>query len=99
MRPERIEALTEILFDNGITATGEQIKRIAEDFSLNIEMEHEMESYQHIGHKEECSECKRLKAQISDLEDTINIHENSVKRRRNADTVWVDKHDRSVKYE
>lgn len=52
MRLERIESLSEILNDVGIYANEEQLKYIAESFSLSIEMEHEMESYQHIEHKE-----------------------------------------------
>ena len=41
----RIECMSEILNEYGISATEEQIKQIVEDFYSHIEMEREMSSY------------------------------------------------------
>ena len=87
---ERIESMTEILSELGIVATKEQIKQIVVDFSLNIEMEGELESYQHVGYKEECSKCKQLEYSLSVLRRENEVFSDSVKRRRHASAVWIE---------
>ena len=86
----RIESMTEILDELGISATDEQVKQIVEDFSLHIEMENELSSYQHIEHKEECSKCKRLESEINELKSNIEVYRKSVMSRRNTDRVWIE---------
>lgn len=97
MKAERIECLSEILEEIGVKATDEQIKQIAEDYALHLEMESEISSYKHIGGAEKCIECERLKEQISQKENEISKYQNSVKKRRNASSVWLDGND--VRYE
>ena len=55
----------------------------------NIEMENELESYQHTGYKDKCEKCEQLKHKIEQLEKEIEIYNTSVKRRRNANSVWI----------
>lgn len=86
----RVEIMSEILSELGISATNEQIKQITENFSSHIEMENELSSYQHIGHKEECIKCKRLESEIKQLERNIDIYRKSVMKRRNTDDVWIE---------
>ena len=97
MIAERIECLTEILEEAGVKATDEQIKTIAEDFALHLEMESEMNSYQHTGGSNECDKCEQLKRQVAKKENEILKYQNSVKKRRNASSVWLDGND--VRYE
>lgn len=86
----RIEVMTEILSEAGVSATPEQIKNITEDFAYHIEMEREMDSYQHIGGKEECRQCKSLEGKIKELEKETEVFRNSVKQRRHAQRVWIE---------
>ncbi|MFW6130531.1 MAG: hypothetical protein ACOC56_05040 [Atribacterota bacterium] len=86
----RIESMTEILDELGISATNEQIKQIVEYFLLHIEMENELSSYQHIGHKEKCSKCKILELEIKELESNIEVYRKSVMSRRKTDQVWIE---------
>lgn len=89
----RIECLSEAMSDAGVKATNEQIIEIEEAFSTHIEMESEMDSYQHRGFKEECAECSRLKSKVRELESELEIYKNSVKSRRNATRVWTENGD------
>ena len=97
MDSERIECLTEIFEEAGVSATEEQIKRISEDYAFHLDMEREMSSYQHIGGSNECEECQSLHIKVKEKENEITKYQNSVKRRRNADSVWLDGED--VRYE
>ena len=90
MKAERIECLSEILEEIGVKATSEQIKQIAEDYALHLEMESEISSYQFVGGSQKCDECERLKKQVTQKEYEITKYQNSVKRRRNASDVWLD---------
>ena len=87
----RIECMSEILNEYGISATEEQIKQIVEDFYSHIEMEREMSSYQYIGQKEECSKCKIFEAEIKYLKNDIDVYRKSVMIRRKTDQVWIEK--------
>lgn len=70
---QRTEALSEILDGLGIGIPADGIADIARDFSLHLEMEQEMSSYQHLGaHKEDCKECERLKNELSCAERERN---------------------------
>lgn len=93
----RTEALADIMQEVGVTATTEQIAKIADDYALHIEMEREISHYQHIGHKEECQNCKRLESKLKETEKENVVFRNSVKQRRGASLVWVE--DNEVKYE
>jgi len=86
----RIECMSEILQEIGIQVTSEQIEKIVNDFSTHIEMESELDSYQHIGYKEECSRCKTLESKLKDCEKENEVFRNSVKQRRNTDRVWIE---------
>lgn len=89
----RIESLSEIFETLGIIATKEQIEQVVEDFSLHIEMEHEMESYQYIGYKESCSNCKRLENELATVKRERDIYHENVCRRRNTSDVWIEGND------
>lgn len=97
MKKERIEAMQTIFDDEGITATEKQIKEVAEAYDLHIEMESEMESYQHIGGKITCGDCVSLKEQLNEAKKEIDIYRNSVMRRRNTEQVWTENDE--VRYE
>lgn len=86
----RIECLSEIFEELGIVATQEQIKTIVEDFSTHIEMESELSSYQHIGHKEECSMCKNLEYELNESKRENEVFRKSVMERRKTDRVWIE---------
>ena len=89
----RVEALSEILSDESIVATKEQIEKIEDQFSAHIEMEGEMDFNQHRGFYEECHKCASLRAKIAELEQEIEIYKSSVKSRRNASSVWTENGD------
>lgn len=82
--------MSEILEELGIIVTKEQIEKIVEDFSLHIEMESELSSYQYIGRKEECSKCKNLEYKLSESERQNEVFRKSVMERRKTDRVWID---------
>jgi len=86
----RIECLSEILEEVGLTASKEQIEKIVNDFSMHLEMENELSSYQHVGYKEECSKCKILEDKLRVLEKENKVFSNSVKQRRKTDIVWIE---------
>jgi hypothetical protein len=86
----RFECLSEIFEELGIVATQEQIKKVVEDFSLHIEMEGEMESHRHFGHKEKCAECERLKDKLKSEEEKVSIYHKSVCERRKTEDVWIE---------
>lgn len=93
----RIEALADIFQELGIVATVDQIEKAANDFYQHIEMESEQQAYQHVGRKEECPKCKLLESQLKEVTEEKNVYQNSVKRRRNAERVWVSGNE--VRYE
>ena len=86
----RIECLSEIFSDVGLDATDEQIQQIVKDFSFHIEMEREMDSYQHVGFKEECSKCKLLEYKLEEAAKERDVYKNSVMQRRKARSVWIE---------
>jgi predicted nucleic-acid-binding Zn-ribbon protein len=86
----RIECMSEIFEELGIIATKEQIEKVVEDFSTHIEMEGELSSYQHIGHKEECSKCKNLEYKLNESERQNEVFRKSVMSRRKTDSVWIE---------
>lgn len=92
-----IEAMTEILHEQGVTATPEQISQIVKDYDLHIDLQKESASHQFIGRKEECRECKRLKNELAEVTKERDAYHNSVKVRRSASRVWVE--DGDVRYE
>lgn len=95
---ERSEALSEILENMNISLTDIQIKELEEAFSLHIEMEAEMESYQHVSHVEKCIDCDTLKREISNLKSDISSYQDGVKRRHpQASHVYIENGD--VKYD
>ena len=93
----RIECLSEIFEELGIIATPEQIEKVVVDFSLHLEMENELSSYQHIGFKEDCSNCKKLEYKLKESEMENEVFRKSVMSRRKTDMVWIE--DDSVMYE
>lgn len=90
MKEERIECLSEILEEIGVKATSSQIIQIAEDYALHLEMESEMSSHQFGGGNSKCEKCERLEKEIKQKEIEISKYQNSVKKRRNAERVWLD---------
>lgn len=100
MQDLREESLSEILETLGIELTKEQISAIAKDFAFSIDMEREMAMTPHIrsSHVETCPKCKSLQAQLNDKEKEVQCYQDSVKRRRNASSVWIG-NDGDVRYE
>lgn len=91
MKQGRIECLTEIFDELGIIATQEQISKVVDDFGLHLEMESELSSYRHdVSHKEECTKCKQLEEENKRLQKENKIYNDSVKRRRNANYVYIE---------
>lgn len=95
---DRIEALSEILENMNINLTDIQIKELEEAFSLHIEMEAEMESYQHVAHVDKCGTCEVLKKEIAGLKYEVEVYQKGVKKRHpRAAYVYVENGD--VKYD
>ena len=93
----RGEAMEEILSNLGINVSIEQAQQIATDFKYHLDMEGEMESHRFAGFKEECSSCKSLEQKLKDANESIEVFRNSVMKRRNASSVWIENGE--VKYE
>lgn len=90
-KKDRIEALSEILNEIGVSSTEYQVAQIVEGFSLHIEMEAEMSSYQHISYSERtCTKCASLTDKLKDAERQIGVYQQSVKSRRKAEDVWIE---------
>lgn len=87
---ENTEVMQEILELLGITATEEQAQKIAEDFTLHLEMMREVSSTPFIGGIKTCDKCNSYKSEIKRIEEVIEVYKNSVKERRNAEHVWTE---------
>ena len=95
---EREDSISEILEEQKIDVSKIDIKSVTEDIAHHFYMEQEQHSYQFVGvSKSECSDCKRLENEIKDLKNQLECYKNSVKKRRNADEVWLE--DGRVKYQ
>lgn len=92
-RAIRIECVSQIMEDLGVTLTQEQIETIVDEFSGHIDMEAEMsfQSRGGLGGKTECEKCKSLKMDLDDARRDIEIYQQSVKNRRNASEVYIDR--------
>lgn len=77
----RVEVLSNIFDEQGIAATPEAIASIASDFAYHMDMEREQESYQFTGAKQECSECKALRAEVTRLESSLQVFCKNVRQR------------------
>lgn len=90
--------MEEILTEWGVSHTREQVTSIIQDFMLHVEMEREIESYQHVGRKETCNKCDAKDAKIKQLEYEISIYQKSVKGRiKRAEHVYIE--NGTVKYD
>lgn len=99
-RDIRIEVLTDLLEEHGVTATPEAISAIADDFASHIEMEHEMESNQFDQHRATCDNCTALRAEVARLESELEVFRSNVRRRRGlSDSAPVYVQDGSVLYD
>lgn len=87
----RVEALSEILEEIGVSLSKEQIEQVAKDFGNHIDMEREVASYSvaFSGRDQPCRECESLKSKLKDAEKENEVFRNSVKQRRHADRVWI----------
>jgi len=99
MRDEHIEAMDEILRDAGVDTDNLKIKEIAQAFIDHMNAMREMESYSHISSKSECEKCAIKDREIKELKEEIEIYKGSVKKRRNASSVYIDKYTKSVLYD
>lgn len=86
----RIECMSDILENIGISANESQITQIVQDFMHHIDMESEMKAYQYSSYKEECGRCKTLASEINELKKENDVFRNSVKQRRGASIVWIE---------
>lgn len=86
----RIECMSEILEELGISASNEQIKQIVDSFVGHIEFENEQDFNQFSGSVIECEKCKSMVTKINQLNSEIEIYKTSVKNRRNTDQVWIE---------
>lgn len=93
----REDALADIFQDLKILASFEQIEKLEEQFSYHLDMEQEFSAPTPSYRDFSCDKCKILENKIKELEKDIEVYRNSVKIRRNADHVWIDRG--SVMYE
>lgn len=86
----RIDCMSEILEELGISASIEQIKEIVDSFVGHLEFENEQDFNQFSSRVIECDKCKSLQSEINQLKKDIVIYQNSVKTRRKTDDVWIE---------
>ncbi len=86
----RVDCMSEIFEELGIIATKEQIEKIVEDFTYTLQFESEMSCYQHVGHKEDCINCKKLDLELNELKRQNEVFKKSVMKRRKTDSVWIE---------
>lgn len=96
------ETLQESFEYCGLSATPEQIDLIANDISNAVENEslafYSPNEYDSGPTKEDLkNKIKSLEDEINSLKEENRIYSNSVKRRRNAERVWIE--DNTVFYE
>ena len=86
----RADILSDLFEEQEISATREQIEAISKQFYSHIEMENEMSSYYRISTKEKkCYTCQQKDTQIKSLQRDIEIYNNNIKRRLNAESVYI----------
>jgi hypothetical protein len=86
----RIDCMSEILEELGISASNEQIKEIVDLFVGHLEFENEQDFNQFSGSVIECDKCKSMVSKINQLNSEIEIYKTSVKNRRKTDNVWIE---------
>lgn len=89
MENQRIDCLTEILEEIGLKATEEQVKRIAEDYALHLEMENEISSYGHIDASQTRNDCERLKRELSAEKVDSEKYREFIKKDKKASYVGI----------
>lgn len=90
-RELRVEAMRDIFENMGLSISAEDAAKISDDFSHHIDMEREMQSYQHVSTSSaKCDKCEILKREIKELEAQNKVYNNSVKSRRKAERVWIE---------
>lgn len=86
-----VEYLDEIFESAGVIATPAQMEQIGNDIKDGLEMEREMYYNSVVSRTpEKCDKCQKLEREIERLKEEIETYKNSVKRRRNADDVWIE---------
>jgi len=86
-----VEYLDEIFESAGVIATPAQMEQIGNDIKDGLEMEREMYYNSVVSRKpEKCDKCQKLEREIERLKEEIETYRDSVKRRRNADDVWIE---------
>jgi len=86
-----VEYLDEIFESAGVIATPAQMEQIGSDIKDGLEMEREMYYNSVVSRKpEKCDKCQKLEREIERLKEEIETYRDSVKRRRNADDVWIE---------
>jgi hypothetical protein len=83
------DAMAEILSENGITATDEQIKDITDQFINHRQCLSDMESEQFRGSFSECESCKNLKEQIKDLQHDHDIYKQFARKKAGDKPVFI----------
>ena len=93
----RVESMIEYLSEYGIDISFENATSLVNDFMLGLSNEMDMQAIRHIQKNQVCEKCKSLEAEIKDLKSDIEVYKNSVKKRRNAEHVYIE--NGSVKYD
>lgn len=94
-----IECAEVAFSDLKIVATQEQIELVAEYFEQHVENSFDSRGDLTNYGTPDCQNCKKLEEEIERLKRVIEVHENSVKNRRNCDKVWANVEQNVVQYE
>ena len=90
MKSERIESLSQILEEYGVTANEEQIEKIVDDFSLHIEMEAEMASYGHVDRSGKCDKCEQLQKKLDSERSDSEVYRKFIMKAKRLSWVGVE---------
>jgi hypothetical protein len=95
---ENIEALADILQNYGVEISVEKIELIAKDFEEHLQMMRDMDDTRFFRQETAiCSECQKKETEIKRLVYENGVYNESVKKRRNAERVYIE--NGSVKYD
>lgn len=91
-----IELIREIFHDAGVKADDEDMQYIFDQFEIDAQNSSDLYSDSSL-YSSTCTKCERLEYELSEAKHELNCYRESVKQRRGASSVWVDRHGK-VKY-
>lgn len=92
-----IELIREIFTDAGIEADDDAMSYVFDQFETDAINSADLYSMTH-DYSPKCSKCERLESELKEVMQERDAYVRSVKERRGASRVWVDKYGH-VKYE